>query len=335
MKNFISEIKKINTDGLIYAFSEISIDMFKEHQCMKAFEIPILIYGKRKKMTVQLCAWDIQNIVFLSVKESNDYRHADKLASVEQIIDLYRNYDNKHSPIDYIRETDINGIFRIILGMTAEQFLYQNLSWIFEKFNRDYYILLAATGFEHRKEIDTNMAVKDVTGCSADDYIVILLMICWLCSQHPDPLSAPSHLYCRKEDTILTTENIKKLIEYYSCTYKDLREHPLGKQLLYSKPFIKTQKKGTYLAVSLFLVVMTVGNGLYWLVRDYYLKQGTQKFVNAFGLLFEDYIKNLSANYCEDFEWRVLPQGEKKVLIFYLILNRFKWLLNQSHLCLN
>ena len=32
MKDFVSEIKKINTDGLIYKFSEISIDMFKKVQ---------------------------------------------------------------------------------------------------------------------------------------------------------------------------------------------------------------------------------------------------------------------------------------------------------------
>lgn len=29
MKDFISEIKKINTDELIYKFSEISIEMYK------------------------------------------------------------------------------------------------------------------------------------------------------------------------------------------------------------------------------------------------------------------------------------------------------------------
>ena len=30
MKDFISEIKKINTDELIYKFSEISIEMYKK-----------------------------------------------------------------------------------------------------------------------------------------------------------------------------------------------------------------------------------------------------------------------------------------------------------------
>jgi len=311
MKDFVSEIKKINTDGLIYKFSEISIDMFKKVQCWRNVEVPVVRYGKHQKILVQLSAWDIPNIAFLSVKESNDYRHADKVSSVGQLVDLYREYDNEHSAAESIKNA-ADGVFRVVLGMTAEQFQYQNLWWIFEKFNRDYYILLAAKNFEHRREIDTNAAVKEVFGCSADDYIAILLMIFWLCSQHPDPLSAPESLYCRKENTILTTENITKFVGYYSCDYKELREHSLGKQLLYSKPFIKTQRHGEYLAVSMYLVAMMVGNGLYWLVRDYYFKQGTQKFVNAFGLLFEDYIKDLALNYCETSEYKVLSAGAKK-----------------------
>lgn len=312
MKNFVSEVKKINTDRLIYKFSEISIEMFKNNQCMRKVEIPVIHYGKRQKLIVQLSAWDIPNIVYLSVKESNDYRQADKVASIEQFVDLYREYDNEHSAVESIKNADVDEVFRVILGITAEQFQYQNLRWIFEKFNRDYYMLLAAKNFEHRSEIDINAVVKEVFGYSADDYVAILLMVFWLCSQHPDPLSAPENLYCRKENTILTKKNITHFIEYYSCNYKELREHPLGKQLLYSKPFIKTQRYKLYLSVSMFLVAMIVGNGLYWLVRDYYLKHGSQKFVNTFGLIFEDYIKDLATNYFESSKWNILSAGVKK-----------------------
>ena len=76
MKDFVSEIKKINTDGLIYKFSEIYIEMFKNNQCMRKVEIPVIRYGKRQKLIVQLSAWDIPDIAFLSVKAGNDYRYA-------------------------------------------------------------------------------------------------------------------------------------------------------------------------------------------------------------------------------------------------------------------
>ena len=312
MSDFISEIRKINTDSLIYKFSEISIEMFKKNQFWREVEGPILHYGKRRKMIVQLSAWDILNIAFLFVKNCNDYRHAKKIASIGQLVDLYRKYEDEHSAAEYIKNAESNDVFRVVLGMTAEQFHYQNLWWILEKFNRDYYILIAAKNFEHRNEIDTNAIVKEVFGYSADDYIAILLIIYWLCSQYPDPLSAPENLYHKKENTILTSENITKFVEYYSCDYEKLRKQPLGKQLLYSKPFIKTQRNRTYLAVSMYLVAMMIGNGLYWLVRDYYCKQDSQQFTNAFGLLFEDYIKDLASNYCEPYEWKILPAELKK-----------------------
>ena len=56
MKDFVSEIKKINTDGLIYKFSEISIDMFKKVQCWRNVEVPVVRYGKHQKIFVQLSA---------------------------------------------------------------------------------------------------------------------------------------------------------------------------------------------------------------------------------------------------------------------------------------
>ena len=197
MKDFISEIKKVETDRLIYSLSRISIDMFKNNKCEIEVPIPVLRYGKRQNLIVNLFAWDIPNIAFLSVKESNDYRHSDKMASLGQLINLYREYENDHSAAESMKNADINGVFRILLGMTAEQFQYQNLQWIFEKFNRDYHILLAAEGFKHRNEIDTNLVVKETLAYSADDYIAILLMVFWLCTQHPDPLTAPENLYCR------------------------------------------------------------------------------------------------------------------------------------------
>lgn len=312
MKHFITEIRKIHTDGLIYRFSELSIEMFRQNQCIRDVEIPVIRLGRRQIKIVALLAWDFPEIAFLSVKHSTDHRNAKSVASVGQLVDLYRGYSDEHSPAEMIRESDTDGLHRILLGMTAEQFQYQNLSWIFEKFNRDYYILFAAKHFEHRSEIDTDAVVREVFGYTTEDYIVVLLMVFWLCSQNPAPLSAPEKLYHRKALTVLTKDNLQHFVEYYSCTYTQLRQNPLGKQLLYSKPFIRTKEKGMYLASSMFLIAMITGNGLYWLVRDYYHKKHGQRFVNAFGLLFEDYIMDLAQKYCESTEYVKLPAESVK-----------------------
>ncbi|MDD6042242.1 MAG: hypothetical protein PUB87_00635 [Eubacteriaceae bacterium] len=174
--------------------------MFKNNQYVSNVEIHVMRYGKRKKQIVKLAAWDIPSIAFLAVKESNDYRYADKVASLGQLVALYRKYENEHSSAVSIENAEGDDVFRVVLGMTAEQFKYQNLYQIFEKFNRDYYLLLAAKDFDHRSEIDTNAIVTEVFGYSADDYVTILITVFYLCEQHPNPLHFIDNLHCRQEN---------------------------------------------------------------------------------------------------------------------------------------
>lgn len=128
MKDFISEIKKIPTDGLIYSLSEKSIDMFRKNEYLMPVTIPVIHNGQRKFLTVKLTAWDILDMEFLSIKESNDYRRSSKKVPVEVLVDLYRNYDNERSTKEGVfQNIDADGVFRTLMGMTAEQFAYENL----------------------------------------------------------------------------------------------------------------------------------------------------------------------------------------------------------------
>ena len=74
MADFISEINRINTDGLIYWVSQQSIGMCKTQESLKQIEIPVIRYGHPQRLCVQLSAWDIPDIDYLSVKFSNDSR---------------------------------------------------------------------------------------------------------------------------------------------------------------------------------------------------------------------------------------------------------------------
>lgn len=328
MKEFISEIKKINAHALIYKFSELSIQMFHKQQHVKDIEAVVSQFGWRKKVNVQLLSWDIPDIEFLAVKHSGDHRGRNYHGSVVELVNLYRKYAKEHSVAERLSGSDLQGIFRNVLGMSAEQFLHENLKWIFEKFNRDYYILVAADKFEHRCEVDVETIVKECFGYSVEDYVEVLITVFWLCSKHPEPLSAPESFYNRKDGTVLTQENITRFVDYYSCSYDDLRKLPLEKQLLYSKPFIKTKREESYVASSMFLVAMMVGNGLYWLVRDYHRK--SQHFVNAFGHLFEDYIKELASTYCKTDKWGVLPTTGKKGADFIFDFSKLKMIVESK-----
>lgn len=317
MDPFVSELRKINTDGLIFEFSKLSIEMFKNDEAMRGIDFPIKHFGVVKSARVGLSAWDIPLIEYLSVIHSNDYRRASHLPSLGQLVNSFRKYDNEHSIAPVMKNGDVDVVFRAILGLTAEQFQFQDKSWIFDKINRDYYILHAAKHFEHNGAIDAASIVKEIFGYSIDDYIAVLMMVFGLCYYQPEPLVALDQLIYPDSPSVLTKENISALVRYYSCSYEDLRKSSLGKQLLYSKPFILTKRENRYIASSLFLVAMSAANGLYWLVRDYYFKRNSQSFVNKFGYLFEDYIKDLANRYCEEDKWRVLPAGKEKGADFY------------------
>ena len=313
MKDFIAEIRKIRTDELILELSELSIQMFQsETRHMKNLPIQVNQFGVWQNKEVLLTAWDILNVEFLSIKNSNDYRDSKQKSSIGELINLYRGYENAQKDLEYLKDGSLNEVFRTILGMTAEQFQYQNFEYFFERFNRNYYILVAAEEFEHRGCLDASAAVNNVFGYSIQDYLSVMLMVYWLCSKCPEPLSAPENIYKKIDATVFTKENITNFVKHYSCSYSDLRDSSLGKQLLYSKPFIKTDRSSKYIASSLLVVFMLIGNGLYWIVRDYYQKKGTQEFPNKFGLLFEDYIKDLASMYCKQNEWQVIEQGVDK-----------------------
>lgn len=199
MDNFITAIRKTNTDGLIFFFSRLSIEMFKNNEYIMNLQYPLFKNGLLQNHTVTLMGWDILSIEYLSVKYSNDYRYSKKRKSPAELVGLYRSYENKNQHNSKSFSDNLSDIFQTILGMTAEQFAYNNLYWIFEKFNRNYYILVAAENMEHRHGIDVNAITKDVFGLSAKDYISVFTMLMWLCMQNPEPLSAPDELFRKKK----------------------------------------------------------------------------------------------------------------------------------------
>lgn len=310
MSDFMSEIKKYPTCEIIKELSYLSILMFNRMESKILLRLQDTKYGFLRCADIMLLAWDIPDIEFLSVINSNDYRNPRKELQIPALVNDYRRYSNQHSTS--FKNIDTNTVFRNILGMTSEQFIYQEHWRLFETFNRNYHILVASNGYKHRDNLDINAITQEIFGLSANDYIAVLLTVFWLCSQHPDPLDAPESLYRKNDTTILTKHNITKFVDYYSCTYEKLRDHALGKQLLYSKPFIKTSAHGTILSSSMFLVEMLIGNGIYWLARDCYNNQNSRFFVNTFGELFEDYIEEIATTYCEEGEWEKLRTGKEK-----------------------
>lgn len=107
MKDFEGFIKNYATRDFFYFFAEKSIEIYKnqvekldEHLvCNITFPLNIIQHGFiHKQAKVMLSAWDIPNMAYLSITNSNDYRNdimTEQLAG--RVVNLYRGYENKHS----------------------------------------------------------------------------------------------------------------------------------------------------------------------------------------------------------------------------------------------
>lgn len=329
MKDFISFIKEYSTRDFIYYFAEESISIFnsqlklpaKDLRSNKTFSIDAVLHGFiHKKVEVMLSAWDINALAYLSIMNANDYRK--KIMQKQEagiVVNRYRGYENEHSESEYLKNAKLADIFKFLMGMTYEQFKYQNPAWTFQSFNRNYHILIGSKTIHREKIVDINEITKELFGLTTDELLTVELIILWLCSKHPDPLSAPEQIYRKKASSILTRENLEKVIRYYSVSYNEVRESQLRKQIFYRKPFVITQKTREIIAVNFYLVQMMMADGLYWLIRDYYQEHNWGlKFINAFGEMFEDYFEEIASLYLPKKAWYKIPEQKKKSADYFV-----------------
>lgn len=328
MKDFESFVKTYSTRDFIYFFSQKSIEIYKEHiyslkkfGCSMLFPLESFQYGFfRRSANVMLLAWDIPNMAYLSIINANDYRKnimTEEMAGIG--VNLYRGYENKYSGSEYLKNAGLSDLHKFVMGMSYEQFKYKNPEWIYQNFNRNYHILIGASSINRDKLVDANMITKEIFELTVEETLAVEWVVLWLCYNCPSPLSLPEKVYRKKDERILTKNNIERIIDYYSVTYEQVRKSPLGKQIFYSKPFVITQKKREKLAVSIYLVQMMLADGLYWLIRDYYRNnQKGQVFVNAFGEMFEDYFEELMGEYLKNSFWHKIPENKKKSADYYV-----------------
>lgn len=330
MKDFITYIREYSTENFIYTFAEISIGIYKNHlksngeeglHSTTTFLLHILLHGfLPKTVPVMLSAWEIPDMAYTSICCANDYRK--KVVAKDEIgciVDLYRGYVDDRPGSEYLKDAELADVFKYLMGITSEQFRHEALGWVIQNFNRNYHMLLGSANICRDKIININEIVQKIFGISVDELLAIELIIMWLCSKHANPLSAPEDLYYKKAGSFITKKNLRKVIEYYSTTYKEVRESKLEKQIFYSKPFVCTQKSKEYIMVSMYLLQMVIADGLYWLIRDYYLnnKMG-QAFMNAFGEMFEDYFEELMMEYIPGHSWHKIATQKKKSADYYV-----------------
>ncbi len=313
MRSFISVLKDYSTRSIIEYLAKESVKMYnitgEEQQLGATITYPIKVRqvgNILKDEQIMLSAWDIPHIVYLSIQNSNDYHNKQMNDDeITMFVNMFRGYSNKCSGAEDIKKMSLPQLFQYLDGMTYEQFRYQNMGWTLENFNRNYHIFVTSQCIKRDKLIDINEITKEKFGVTAKDLLLAQFLLLSMCSVTVALLDYPETAYSEW----VSKASISKILDYYSVTYSDVIASKLGKQIFYTKPFVKAQKKEEYLMTSLYLVQMVFADSLYWLMRDYYLNdKRKQTFPNEFGHMFEDYFEELVNIYLAPNQWHRIQE---------------------------
>ncbi len=327
-----SQLRRYRVDESIKVINRESVALFENHSnselgIAKMIDIPIFVRGNRIPQHMQhyITPWNLVDLAYFLIKESNDYRSSSMDQNEVYIMhELIFEYVNREEIIPRkIKEEDETDFILRVYGLLGEQIKHQRTECLFDNLFRDIYILFdvdKSGKFNYSEILETEIGVSSWKSIVAD------LVRAWLGFTKVDTL----------EDVIRTipwnNENdivrFKRVISHYTADYKEIRNHKLGRQILYSKPFVRSQK-GDIISVSTFLNLFVCEHSIFWIIRDHF-KDG-QLFTNHYGKLFETYLDEMLKSCLQADEYmQLLPENKKKRTDWKICIGDFKILVEQK-----
>ena len=302
-------LKRYKLDNLLYELGNESREMFIDNKPM----IIKSIQGSYKKWEVYQSIWDMIDISYLAICNSNDYRSKIlKKEDIVFIINNYRQYDDElcKESLPNVAEADI--LLYILYGHSQEQFIYQSRGIVKEMINRNIE-LLQYIPKKVNSGIDIDFIIKSVTNFSCEEFNEILFVLALIGAVKTDitKLEIPD-IFTRINPTI-NDENLYKIIELYSSRYSEYRESNLKKHYLKTKPIVKTDN-GRILVSNQYLLYNLLIDASYWIVRNYYGQIGSQDFTNAFGVFYEKYLQDIFEYYLDSSKFEKLQEDNKSAM---------------------
>ena len=281
-----------------------------------------------QKQEVYIMEWALLDLAYYIIKVSNDYRgktieYDEELYMLQVAVDNYKEREEKDF-VDNDTQGDKKDFYLYLWGFAGEQFKLQNPKSVFDNFSRDMYML-----FEINDPclFDMEKALYDEVGMTWDK-VVSYLMLAWYGFTKVNTLQ--ELIENMKWRTPNNKTEFEHVIKRYTTNYYEVRKSPLGRQILYAKPYVKTQK-GEVVSVSAYLNLFLYEHCILWLIRDNFKKQNKQDFVNYFGELFEKYFNELLSSCLKDEEYeRIIESDKDKRADWKLIIGQYKFLVEQK-----
>lgn len=246
------------------------------------------------------------------------------------LISLYNNYANELDS-ESLRNKD--DVILYVFGSAGEQMRIQGAGLFFEEFSREKYIL-DTISYSIRPEKSFEMDVKkefyDETGFTTDEYSIILLLIWGLFTKTMLVINEEklkNTLKC--VNPILSYKNVLNVLSQNSITVEEIRKSPLERQVFYTKPIIKIEND--YIATNPYLVLSLFTNSTYWVLRNKYKALNSQRFTNAFGCYYEEYLREVLSNCISQnsFE-RIEENSKEKRADWHIKIDKYEFFVEQK-----
>lgn len=284
--------------------------------------------GLRLEQEVIVSAWGLVDLAYDAIRASNDYRGIDTnemlyplISAAEQMKEKREAEFLKSLPQDENRRD----FFLYLWGFAGEQFKMEELGEALICAARDLYIL-----FESAKRVkdipDIEGIVLNETGVSWQR-VVTVLFLAWAASATTPKIQEIKEYISWDEN--LSEKDFDTVIERYTANYEIIRKSELGRQVLYTKPYVMTQK-GDLISVNCFLSLLLYEHSILWIIRDNYNKRGDQGFISMFGYCFEAYFAELLEEYVEQTNYERLHEAKTRRADWKLTLGGYKILIEQK-----
>lgn len=333
---YFDVLRKFTLDELLKRINRESAELLKnvlfaDVSGTKLASFPLIKSATKtlSEQDVYITGWNLIDLAYNAAICSNDYR-GKVITDDKELYLLVSLTESIHAKRELERMDEENlgsnpNIFLYLWGFFGEQKKIQQPGKTFGNLARELYIL-----FDLAPQIDgisnIQAIVKEEVGVCPRK-LLTALFLAWFASTQSPTLKTWEQNLIWNED--LSLEEFQMVISQYTATYYDIRLSNIGRQILYAKPYICTQRKEV-ISVNCYLNFFLIEHCVLWCVRNHYIKNDDRRFTSEFGLLFETYFKELLEATLQKDEYDRIPEECAMRADWRIVLGKYRILVEQK-----
>ncbi len=318
---FFTYASNFTLESMIVTISSFSYDVFTNPddsmgKLAKKVNYKIIINKQVVKHTADLVQTWLIDMLYDIVTKCDYGKESITQKEALHLVALYNDYVDSYEK-NKIKKSDV---WLRLYAFFGEQKKFQTSYFFKDDFAREKYILDVVSKRQHPKNIynvDVMKEFSESLNFSTSEYSLVLFVVFLMFNTSKGIINS-KNIPTDFKSSILTYENILKVMNLNCTTIEEFRNSKLKRQLLYSKPIIKINDY--YISSNPHLMQSLFVNSNYWIIRNKYQKKNSQQFINAFGVYFEMYVEELLEYCLNPSQFKHIEEDNKR--------KRADWLIN-------